>query len=210
MASQIVVVTTPARFMQRIADALDASPWHVVGITPASRWPGVVEKLSRRYPTLTRDRWHLHRQRAAGAPAVRLIAYQRDESVEWVLVAAAPVSGDGETWRDARARNGRLRWWAYEAVRRTRPGASAPGWTWQVIPDVYEATREALVKAIRQGRRDRIEATIRACRRWPGFGPVRRQHRALGLLLAREAKRRGFKDPPDWPRIGYVRRLPSR
>lgn len=214
-ADQVLVCTSPAAFLQRVSDAMRYGlTWYVRGTAPEAKWAGIEAKLRARYPTLSRDRKFLARERKAGRPAVRLFALRPKGRaaglVEFVLVAAAPVPGDGETWRDAT--RDRIAVWAYEAVRQTRPGASEPAWTWRLQKARYEALRAEIIERVRKRQDDELAALAASTKAWPGFSPVRKQHRALGLLLAGEFKRsRAYTDtPPPWPRLGYVRRLKTR
>ena len=214
-ADQVLVCTSPAAFLQRVSDALRYGlTWYVRGTAPEAKWAGIEAKFRARYPTLGRDRKFLARERKAGRPAVRLFVLQPKGRaaglVEFVLVAAAPVPGDGETWRDAT--RDRLRVWSYEAVRQTRPGASEPAWTWRLQKARYDALRSEIIERVRKRQDDALSALAASTRRWPGFAPIRKQHRALGLLLAGEWRRSraAGEAPPEWPRLGYVRRLKTR
>lgn len=211
-ADQVLVCTSSAAFLQRVSDALRlGSRWYVHEIVSEAKWAGIEAKLRHRYPTLSRDRKFLHRERKAGRPAVRLLALQpRGKAaglIEFLLVAAEPVAGDGETWRDAT--RDRVKIWAYEAVRQTRVGSSEPAWTWRLQKARYDALRAEVVNLVRWSKDAELEALAASTKAWAGFSPVRKQQRALGILLTGEWKRtRAFgTSPPPWPRLGYVRRL---
>jgi hypothetical protein len=211
---QVTVSTSPAAFLQRVSDALRSGlTWYVRGTVPEAKWAGIEAKMRARYPTLSRDRKFLHRERKAGRPAVRLLVLQpRGKAaglIEFALVSASPVQGDGEAWRDGT--RDRLQVWAYEAVRQTRPGSDEPAWTWRVQKARYDALRAELIERVRKHQDAALAALAASTKGWPGFAPVRKQHRALGLLLAGEWKRsRAYgTTPPNWPRLGYVRRLAS-
>lgn len=213
-ADQVLVCTSPAAFLQRVSDALRYGlTWYVRGTAPEAKWAGIEAKLRARYPTLGRDRKHLSRERKAGRPAVRLFALRPKGAaagqIEFVLVSNAPIAGDGETWRDAT--RDRLSVWAYEAVRQTRPSASEPAWTWRLQKPRYDALRTEIIDRVRKRQDNALSALAASTRFWPGFAPVRKQHFALGLLLANEWKRSSRDEtPPNWPRLGYVRRLKTR
>ncbi len=211
-ADQVTVSASPAAFLQRVSDALRSGLiWYVRGTVPEAKWAGIEAKMRARYPTLSRDRKFLYRERKAGRPAVRLLALRPKGKaaglIEFVLVAAAPVPGDGEAWRDAT--RDRVQVWAYEAVRQTRPGSAEPAWTWRLQKARYDALRAEIVGRVRRRQDDALVALAAATRKWAGFAPVRKQHRALGLLLIGEWKRSraNSETPPEWPRLGYVRRL---
>jgi hypothetical protein len=214
-ASQIVVCTSPAAFLQRVADAFRFGHHYVAGTVPAAKWPAIAEKFRRRYPTLTRDRKHLSRERRAGRPAVRLLVLEPKGAaaglIEFVLVASTSVDGDGEAWRIAT--HDRLRVWTYECVRQTRKGSDKPTWTWRIVPEKYDALRQEIRERIRKKQHGALHEIAESSRKWPGFAPIRKQHRALGYLLLGEWNRAGNKGKPPpvvWPRIGYVRRLKTR
>lgn len=214
-ADQVLICTSPTAFLQRVSDALRYGlTWYCQGTTPEPKWAGIEAKLRARYPTLGRDRKHLARERKAGRPAVRLFVLQPKGraagQVEFVLAATAPVPGDGERWRDAT--RDRPIVWAYEAVRQTRPGSDTPAWTWRLQKPVYERLRAEIIERVRKRQDDELAALAATTKRWPGFAPVRKQQRALGILLAGEWKRsRAYgTTPPEWPRLGYVRRLKTR
>lgn len=214
-ADQVLICTSPTAFLQRVSDALRYGlTWYTAGTAPEAKWAGIEAKLRARYPTLGRDRKFLARERKAGRPAVRLFVLQPKGraagQVEFVLAAAAPVPGDGERWRDAT--RDRLSVWAYEAVRQTRPGSDAPAWTWRLQKPRYDALRSEIIERVRKSQDNELAALAASTKRWPGFAPVRKQQRALGILLAGEWKRsRAYgTTPPEWPRLGYVRRLKTR
>jgi len=102
--------------------------------------------------------------------------------------------------------------WSYEAVRQTRPGSAAPAWTWRLQKARYDALRSEIIERVRKRQDDELAALAASTRFWPGFAPVRKQQRALGLLLAGEWRRSraAGETPPEWPRLGYVRRLKTR
>jgi len=169
-ADQVLVCTSPAAFLQRVSDALRYGlTWYVRGTAPEAKWAGIEAKFRARYPTLSRDRKHLARERKAGRPAVRLFVLQPKGRaaglVEFVLVAAAPVPGDGETWRDAT--RDRLRVWSYEAVRQTRPGSAAPAWTWRLQKARYDALRSEIIERVRKRQDDGARPQATACPRPP-------------------------------------------
>lgn len=212
-AGQVVACASPAAALQRISDALRAGLlWYVSGLTPARKWPAVELKLRARYPTLNRDRKHLSRERKVGRPAVRLIVLNPKgaEQAAFVLLSNMPVEGDGETWRNARS--DRIHVWSYEAVRQTRSGADEPAWTWRIQKPRFEALRAEIVERVRKRQNRELLSLSLSSKNWPGFAPVRRQHFALGLLLKSEWARSRSSEapPPEWPRLGYVRRLKTR
>lgn len=210
---QVVACVSPAAALQRVADALRAGLiWYVGGVTPANKWLAVEIKLRARYPTLNRDRKHLSRERKAGRPAVRLIFLNPKgaEQAAFVLLSNMPVENDGETWRNARS--DRIQIWSYEAVRQTRSGSDEPAWTWRIQKAKFEALRSEVIERVRKRQDRELLSLAQSSKKWPGFAPVRRQHFALGLLLKAEWKRSRSVEssPPEWPRLGYVRRLKTR
>lgn len=210
---QVIVCKSPTSAMQRITDATSAGfLWLVNGTVPAAKWQGVEAKFSARYPELDRDRFFVHRQRKAGQPVHRLVVFrpESDERVTFYLLATAP--DELETWLDATNKRTRPALWSYAAARLTKPGEPKPVWSWRIQAPEYIKLRDALIDRVRSHRDADLLAWIESTKKWPGFAAIRKQHKALGLLLAAEWRRsRAAGEPvPEWPRLRYVQRVKTR
>lgn len=201
--------------LQRISDALRVGLiWYVSGRLPLVDAAQLVDKFRARWPALGRDRKFAHRLRLAGEPRYRLVVLAnraRSEALFWLLTDRTDGENDSrESWQDATSNRTRLACYQWEAVRMPRIGAVAPSWTWSMTSAAFAIAKNEIRDAIRSRRA--AQATAYGCEAatWPGFAGVRRQHAALAKIYAGEWRRIRSDDPPLWPRLRYVQRLPTR
>lgn len=211
IVGQIIRCHTQSAAMQRVADAvLVGLPYFVQGQLPLAKVPGLIVKLTERYPVLARDRHFTFRERRGGKPVQKLITYEHaDQGLAWFWLFSS-AQDTHERWQ--MAKTDRPVFWKYELVRQTKAGVAHPVWTWRFSREAYHATRDGLIERIRKHQDRELLAWIEGSKKWPGFAGIRTQHVALGQLLAAEWRRtqRGAEPVPTWPRLRYVRRLKTR
>jgi len=210
-APHTVICTGLAPTLQRITDALVGGYTHAVcGVVPLADAARVVHKLQVRYPVLTRDRRHAWRERQAGRPAHKLIAFANRGSGEMPFVLLTTAPDDLERWRDVTTKD-RPTIYQYEAVRRPREGQAAPAWTWQIGAGEMARYRAEMRELIRRRRIAGVLRFIQQTASWPGFAGVREQREALRKAVTGEwVRSMPHTEPPPWPRLRYLRRIATR
>lgn len=200
--------------MQRVTDTLRSGlTWYVHGRLPLRDATRLVAKFQERFPQLKRDRRHAHRQKLAGAPRYKLITFANRQSLEllfWLLTDRP--TNPREKWQDATGAD-RVPCYQYEAVQHTREGFGEPAWSWGMTVEHFDRIKAELRIAIRENLSHEAKRIgDDSAKWWPGFGVVRQQRKVLHTIYRHEWKRkfRSSSEPPAWPRLSYVDRLPTR
>lgn len=211
-SSQTVIAGWRDPVMQRISDALGSGlTWYTSGALTLDKAVRLVAKLQSVYPELSRDRSHAWRLKKAGKPRYKLIVFANRSGATalfW-LMTDQPVD-TREKWLDAANPDSRLSCYQWEAVRRTKPGAALPVWTWAMEASAFAAAKIEVKQMIRTGQLDRVAGIGTWSATWPGFSAIRRQRQALAYVYAGEWRRARKGDPPPWPKLRYVQRLRTR
>lgn len=197
--------------MQRVSDALRSGlTWYVQGSLPLPDAGRLMAKFQERFPALTRDRKHAHRQKLAGEPRYKLVVFANrssDEALFWLLTDRP--DDPREKWLDAT--RSRLRCYEYEAVQRTRAGAETPAWSWAFAADHFKRLKDEIASSIRRGTKPCTAVGMgQEARTWAGFSGVRAQHAQLAKVYRHEWSRKHGTEPEPWPRLRYVQRLRTR
>lgn len=208
------IFTKKTALMQRLADLARTGHVHYVrGEILPERAGYMAGKMDERfYVGLTR--LEQSRRRKQGFSTFRLLILHQEghPKLTWFLLRTdgkLPAPAEHEKWRNLLV--DRIRLTGYELVRHTRPGATAPAWTWRYEKDHAQGLRDALLRAIRSKRDDELRQLIHEIWRTPGFAAARDQVKKFRQLILAEWKRSRGTDPkPEIPRqVGYVRRLPD-
>lgn len=209
------VLTKKTVLMQRLADLVRTGhTMYVEGQIPAEKAPYFAAKLDSLY-LVGQNKLQASRHRKAGNASFRLLmlASEGDAQIRWYLLRTdgrMPAEASREKWRDAF--DDRIALTGYELVRLTKPGASAPVYTWRYTRERAQDLRDAILHAIRTKRDDELRQLIHSIFKTPGFAGARDQVKKMVDLVKEEWKRsRGKAEPlPEIPaRLGYVRRLPD-
>lgn len=209
-----VVLTKKTALMQRLADLVRSGHrYYVEGQIPLEKAGYLAGKMDGLY-RVGQDKLRASRQRKTGAASFRLLmlATEGEANLRWYLLrtdGTMPPEAEREKWRDALV--DRITLTGYELVRVTKPGTSAPAWTWRYTKDREQDLRNALLRAIRAKRDDELRQLIHDIWRTPGFSAAREQVKKMSELIRKDWKRSRGSDPlPEIPaRLGYVRRLPD-
>ena len=198
--------------LQRISDALGSGlTSYTSGALPLGKACRLVAKLQTAFPDLTRDRKHAWRLKQAGKPRYKLVVFanRSGKTALFWLLTDQPTDLR-EQWLDATDAVSRLSCYQWEAVRRTKPGAALPVWTWAMAAEAFKSAKAELKSYVRSGQLDDVAAMGKWSATWPGFSAVRRQRQALAHVYAGEWRRARSDAPPAWPKLRYVQRLRTR
>lgn len=204
------VILSRTAMLQSVSDAVRLGYYHyATGCVAADRAASWARKACRYYGVnLDRNR----RARAKLAGEGRAFLHMHEDTPQELIWALCCTDGDHpahrlEQLRDARSKP--LTLFGYELVRMTRPGSSAPAWTWRFTRPVYNARRAEVVDAARRGDQMRVRQLVHSLYGVPGFAGLRRQTGKLVALLRSEWRRaRGPNtELPYLPtRLYYVQR----
>lgn len=214
--SKIHVHSRRVTFMQRIADRVkDGYFEFICGFCSRDKYSSVVAKFKVVYDLeISKDQ--RYRRRKGGEAVFGLIACLSDSSedsdIYWILLRTegkAPLLADKrEAWVDVR-RSKLIVFERYELHRHTRKDMPAPSWSWRIEKIKYSSLREDVISCIRKKFDKKLAAHLHDLALMPKFAPIRRQIFGIYKLVKSEFRRsRSVSDDvPDFPRIGYTRRL---
>ncbi len=209
------VLLTKTVFMQRCADHIRAGYYlQTTGVVPLARATALVRKFRDLYLVhLGKDA--RYRRKRAGLGNAHLLLWKHAEEMPELTFAllVTPVDHPAhqlEKLADSREPAGRLELTGYELIRQTRPGSTAPAWTWRMTDDTYQRWRERVLGVIRTRDDVGLRQAWYSLHLAPGFAPIRRQVRQVEKLGRAEYPRvrgRPFIYAPRRP--PYVARLPD-
>jgi hypothetical protein len=205
------VHTKKTPFMQRVADLVRTGhTQYVIGQVALKKAGYLAGKFSGTL-SINEDKVQAFRARKKGLPTARLLFLEAADPdlLHWILLMQSGEQPDvsGQNWRDAL--EDRIAITGYELVRKTRPGAQGPAWTWRYTQASQNRLHDEIVAAIRHKDDAQLRQLIDSIRRSPGFAAVRDQVKELKNLIGKEWKRsrRSSEPLPVLPRHGYVRRI---
>ena len=233
-----VVYVSFGRFLQYLSQLVCRHGYRdwIAGRVAIDRAEALVRKFDRRYG-LEKSRSQRHGAAAEGRANYILVMCPVNESTSltWVLLrTAGDAVVDDEEWKNAWARDGRLRVEGFvlrrlprtaaalDAARRQNEKRGKPShvasssWTWEMEPALLGAWRkQARVAAMRAAKGDRraLNRFLKALAAAPGSRGVRTQVVDLGRYLNRELHRRkvqahNFDRPPRYLRFRKARKYP--
>jgi len=205
------VFTKKTPFMQRIADLVRSGhTQYVQGVISVEKAGFFSFKMETQYGT-AKNKVDACRARQRGEGSARLLfLHHGDERfLTWILLyqQGNQLTKFETNWRDAL--EDKICLTGYELVRRTRPSATKPAWTWRYSQSQYERLRDQIIQSIRGKRDDVLRQLIHSIARSPGFAGARDQVKSLFDLIKSEWKRRRAKTEqcPVLPKHGYTRRI---
>jgi hypothetical protein len=204
------IFTKKAPWMQRIASTVGQGAQHYIqGTTKLAKAAFRCADLHKRYKVNSAKHQDL-KARKIKQPVARWFAwFDGADDVHWVLlVDRIDESNQAESWRNVTT--DRIQLTGYELVRKTRPGAKAPSWTWQYSRSREHALRDQIVSAIRFRQDVQVAQIIHSLTRTIGFAGARQQVKKCFALMRSEWKRtRSHSEVlPEIPKfIGFLQRV---
>ena len=209
----IDIETNIKQALQAISDCIDTHPFFNCNDLPLSKLDLVVDKIKSQYPDLERDKFYAYRLRKAGKASHRLIVYQpeTDKDIEgFFVLLSSQMDENKKFWKEATNKETRLVVYGYELVKKTRPGASKPAWTWRINKTRFEKHKQQITNAVIQKKFDWLKEFAKSTKNWPGFSGVREQHfelkKHLYKVISQNAKKEAQGFYLEWPRLAYVTR----
>lgn len=208
------VLLYKSSLMQRLSDWVRVGyRYWTSGTVEADKAAAFVRKFDRYY-LVHLDRNRRARAKKAGEGCAVLLLWQSSPGVlAWFLLVSP---GDHpahqlEKLKDAMDSSSRIILTGYELVRATRPGASAPSWTWRMTAAAYSDWRTRVIDVVRRGDDYSVSQAIGSLYRVPGFAGCRAQVKKCLELFRSEWKRsKSVGAFPEVPRLlPYLRRVES-
>lgn len=213
---RVYVHSRRVTFMQRIADRVKDGYFECIyGFCARDKYSSLVAKFSVVYDLdISKDQ--RYRKKKCGEAVFSLISCLSDSGeasdIYWILLRTAgraPLLADKkEVWVDVR-HSKLIVFGRYELHRHTRKDMPAPSWSWRIEKIKYSNLREDVVLCIRRKFDKKLAEHLHDLALMPKFAPIRKQISDIHKLVESEFRRsRSTSDKvPDFPRIGYARRL---